>query len=328
MSSKVVTETVQDNGKDQLSNSREIDWLKVLFQIQVTLSALCAFSFIIYDSYWTTIFFGLTLTFLGHIGVAAGAHRLWAHQSYIANRPLRFFLMLCQTLSGTGSIYDWVRWHRLHHKYFGADLDPYNPSKGFFYAHVHSTVLRLSPAQERALKNIDMSDIEDDAIVMFQKKWYIAMYLIITLLLPINAPAEYWGESLYSSIFILGWLRGTINLNLCWLINSATKIWGLEPGEKYPCDTNLVFILNKSNWLSYHYIAPWDYQTSEYGQYGSDTVSKFIRICEVLECASDLKTIDSDTVRKALTISVVEKRNITECLLELCDYSQKKPNLL
>lgn len=69
-----------------------------------------------------------------------------------------------------GSVYDWVRWHRLHHKHFGTDLDPYNPSKGWLYAHVQSVALKLSPAQEKELETIDMSDIESEKMLMFQKK--------------------------------------------------------------------------------------------------------------------------------------------------------------
>ncbi|XP_018574709.1 acyl-CoA desaturase [Anoplophora glabripennis] len=313
--------------KDEtLSLSREINWLKVLFQIQITLSALCALHFLLYESYWSTVFFTIFLTFLGHMGVAAGAHRLWAHRSYTATGALRLFLLLCQTMSGTGTIYDWVRWHRLHHKHFGTDLDPFNPNRGWFYAHVHSVALRLSPAQEKALEEIDMTDIEAEKMVMFQKKWYPLLYLIFVLLLPINAPAEYWGESLYASLFLVGWFRYAFGLQLAWLIHSATKIWGLQPGEKYPCDTNLVFILTKSNWLSYHYLAPWDYQTSEYGQYGNDTVTKFIRICAALELATDLRTVDSKTVREALTRSVVEKKDITQCLLELSKDANLQPD--
>ncbi|CAG9815705.1 unnamed protein product [Phaedon cochleariae] len=317
--STIVTETIREDAVKPLSTARETNWIKVLFQIQITLSALCAIHFLLSDSYWRTIWFTLLLVFLGHIGVTAGAHRLWAHKSYKANGVLRLFLVVCQTLSGTGSIYDWVHWHRLHHKHFGTDLDPYNPSKGFLYSQIQSVSLNLSPAQERALEGIDMEDLRKDKMVMFQKKWYFLLYVIIVLLLPINAPAEYWGENLYSSLFLVGWLRCAINLQLAWLIHSATKIWGLKPGEKYPCDTNLVFILNKSNWLSYHYLAPWDYQTSEYGQYGSDTVSQFIRVCAALECATDLRTVDSATVRSALTMSMVENRHITSCLQELCE---------
>ncbi|XP_072399969.1 acyl-CoA Delta-9 desaturase [Diabrotica undecimpunctata] len=323
--STTVTQTVVKEEDAKLSKTRDVNWMKVLFQLQITLMSLCAIHFILYDLQWKTLFFMLALVLLGQLGVTAGAHRLWAHNTYSADGILRGFLIFCQTLSGTGSVYEWVQWHRLHHKYFQTDLDPYNPSRGWFYAHIQSTTLHLSQAQEAELKKIDMSDLENDKLVMWQKKYYIVLYLIVTLLLPINAPAEYWEEGLYSSVFVLGFLRGFINLNLAWLINSAIRIWGLKKGEKFPCDTNLVFILNKSNWLAYHYIAPWDYQVSEYGQYGKDTISKIIRIFEVLECASTLKTIDSDTVRKALTNSVVQKRDITECLEELCDYSQKAP---
>nr|CAH7760489.1 unnamed protein product [Callosobruchus chinensis] len=210
-------------GQKKLSYSRETNWLKVLFQIQVTLSALCAIHFLLHESYWCTIIFS----------VAAGAHRLWAHRSYSANGILKTFLLFCQTLSGTGSVYDWVQWHRLHHKHFGTDLDPFNPTKGWFYSHIQSVALNLSPAQEEALKEVDMSDLEKDKMIMFQKRWYIPLYVIFVLLLPINAPAEYWGEQLHASMFLVFWLRYTLNLHLSWLIHSATRIWQLKPGEKY-----------------------------------------------------------------------------------------------
>lgn len=88
---------------------------------------------------------------------------------------------------------------------------------------------------------------------------------------------------------------------------------------RYPCDTNLVFILSKNFWLSYHYLAPWDYQTSEYSKYGTDYVSTFIRVCAALEYATDLRTIDSESVRSALFTSMREKKNIQEALEEASD---------
>ncbi|KAJ8928067.1 hypothetical protein NQ314_019414 [Rhamnusium bicolor] len=145
--------------------------------------------------------------------------------------------MRLYTVNLQGSLYDWVRWHRLHHKYFGTELDPYNPSKGWFYAHIRSISLSLSPAQEKALTEIDMTDIEQEkngyVSTEYQTdKWYSALYVIFVLLLPINAPAEYWGENLYASLFLVGWFRYAIGLQLTWLIHSATRIWGLQPGEK------------------------------------------------------------------------------------------------
>ncbi|CAG9765037.1 unnamed protein product [Ceutorhynchus assimilis] len=303
---------------EQLSKKREINWIKVLFQLQVNSSLVFAIGYLFkYGCLWKTFFFAILLTVLGVLGKSAGAHRLWSHCTYKATTGLRVFLMLCQTLAGYGSIYDWVLYHRLHHKHFKTDLDPYNPKNGFWYAQIFSTVRDLSPAQIEAMKEIDMSDLENDKVVMFQKKWYNIMYVIIFLLLPLNAPCEYWNETIVTSFMIVGWLRYALTLHFCWLIHSAVNIWDLKPGEKFPADTNLVFLITKTYWISYHYLTPWDYQASEYGKYGTDWVSKFIKVCAALEYATDLKTIDSHGVRSALTKSVTENKHITECLTEM-----------
>jgi len=106
----------------------------------------------------------------GLLGVTAGAHRLWAHRSYGANSFLRFFLMIFQTLTLTGSIYEWVLDHRIHHKFHATSDDPYNYKRGFFYAHVGHTMQTASPRRDELVRQIDMTDIEKDGIVMFQKK--------------------------------------------------------------------------------------------------------------------------------------------------------------
>lgn len=152
-----------------------------------------------------------------------------------------------------GSIYEWVQYHRLHHKHFGTDLDPYNPSKGLVYSQFISVTLKPSPAISKELESIDMSDIKDDKIVMFQKKYvpthhhsllpvtinitfffryYWLLYIVLCLLLPINAPAEYWGESLKNALLVAGILRIGICIQMANLIHSATRIWGLQHGEK------------------------------------------------------------------------------------------------
>lgn len=39
--------------------------------------------------------------------------------------------------------------------------------------------LRLSPAQEKALQDIDMGDIESEKMVMFQKKQVVSVFMQI-----------------------------------------------------------------------------------------------------------------------------------------------------
>lgn len=58
---------------------------------------------------------------LSGFGVTGGAHRFWTHRAYKATTPLRVILMLCFTLSGQNSIYEWVRDHRVHHKFSETD---------------------------------------------------------------------------------------------------------------------------------------------------------------------------------------------------------------
>lgn len=78
--------------------------------------------------------------------------------------------MICQTIGGSGSIYDWVLDHRIHHKYESTKDDPYNKEKGFFYAHLGHQIRQKNWRREEIVKEIDMSDIESDKIVMFQKR--------------------------------------------------------------------------------------------------------------------------------------------------------------
>lgn len=68
-----------------------------------------------------------------------------------------------------GPIYDWVKQHRLHHAHFSTDDDPYDYRKGFLYCHMLSRMRKLSPHQEKLKDSIDMSDLESDSVIKFQK---------------------------------------------------------------------------------------------------------------------------------------------------------------
>lgn len=69
-----------------------------------------------------------------------------------------------------GSIYEWVQYHRLHHARFATDDDPYDYNKGFVYSHFLTRLRKLSPHQEKLKDAINMSDLEKDSVVMFQKR--------------------------------------------------------------------------------------------------------------------------------------------------------------
>ena len=69
---------------------------------------------------------------IGGLSITMGTHRLWSHRSYKAKDPTRFLLMLIISMSNQGSIYHWVRDHRVHHRYSDTEADPHNINNGFF----------------------------------------------------------------------------------------------------------------------------------------------------------------------------------------------------
>ena len=76
----------------------------------------------------------------------------------------------------------------------------------------------------------------------------------------------------------------------------------------------MVFLVTKSYWPQYHYFLPWDYQTGEFGTYGTDCTSKFIRVMAAVGLASNLRTIDSDGVKRALAKCIDSGHSIEDCL--------------
>lgn len=57
-------------------------------------------------------------------GITAGAHRLWAHKGYKAKWQAKLILTFFNTIAHHLSIWDWVNYHRVHHKYQDTHADP------------------------------------------------------------------------------------------------------------------------------------------------------------------------------------------------------------
>lgn len=113
----------------------------------------------------------LIYSYFGAVGITAGAHRLWAHKCYKAKWPLRLILMFGQTMAFQNHIYEWVRDHRVHHKFTDTDADPHNSKRGFFFSHMGWLMVRKHVDVMDKGKTVDMSDLEQDSIVMWQKKY-------------------------------------------------------------------------------------------------------------------------------------------------------------
>jgi stearoyl-CoA desaturase (delta-9 desaturase) len=141
-------------------------------------------------------------------------------------------LMLMQTLAFQNHVYEWSRDHRVHHKFTDTNADPHNIKRGFFFSHMGWLCVKKHPDVREKGKTVDMSDLEKDSVVMFQKKYFLILMPLISFILPTIIPIYCWGESLNASWHIAAVSRYVISLHLTWCINSVTHTWGTKPFDK------------------------------------------------------------------------------------------------
>jgi hypothetical protein len=77
---------------------------------------------------------------------------------------------------------------------------------------------------------------------------------------------------------------------------------------------NTSFLLNKSYWLNYHYLLPWDYKCTEFGTYDRGCSTFFIKMWANLGLVNFLKTASSESIRDALYQAASKKLDIPESL--------------
>jgi stearoyl-CoA desaturase (Delta-9 desaturase) len=230
---------------------------------------------------------------LSGMGIIVGVHRLWAHRSYEASFVLRVILMLQQSMSNEGTIFHWSRDHRVHHKYSETTGDPHNATRGFFFAHMGWLLIKKHPDVVKAGRDIDLSDLLEDPVVMFQKRWdpYISMYMCF--IWPAQVAYYGWGENFWNAFFVAGFLRYVVVLHNTWLVNSAAHLYGDHPYDtsSYPAENPIVaFLSGGEGWHNWHHKYPYDYAASEFGGLAQYNAGKsIIDVCCFLGLASNRK---------------------------------------
>merc|ERR1719356_2127475 len=130
-----------------------IKWTSSIYMLIIHSLALAALARIPQCSKETLVFAYLLWPISG-FGITVGVHRLWSHRSYEAGFIARVLLMFMNCIANQGSIYDWCRDHRVHHKY--SETDPHNAKRGFFFAHMGWLFVKKHPDVGKAGKEMDL----------------------------------------------------------------------------------------------------------------------------------------------------------------------------
>ena len=79
--------------------------------------------------------------------------------------------MILQTVAFQNSVIEWVRDHRVHHKFTDTNADPHNASRGFFFSHMGWLMCKKHPDVKKFGAKVNMTDLESDPLLAFQHKW-------------------------------------------------------------------------------------------------------------------------------------------------------------
>ena len=251
-------------------------------------------------------------------GITLGYHRLFSHISFKAKWPVKLFVLLFGAASFENSAHDWCADHRVHHKHVDEDEDPYDISKGFFYAHIGWLLFRLKP--KPPVTNV--KDLEADPLVMWQHRyvqWIGAFvgfvmpaalgYAYCVLFVPAELNANPWMTAL-AAFLIAGLLRTVIVQQGTFCINSLCHMIGRRPysTDHSARDSGLVALLTfGEGYHNYHHefqhdyrngVKPWQFDPTKWIIW---TLSK-VGLTEDLRRVPDSRIMAAELKEKSRTL--------------------------
>lgn len=315
-----------DTAKNHEDNNYKIElkWLNIF--IFIYLHAAGFYGFMV-SKKLSTHLIGWTIGILSGMGTTVGAHRYFTHRTFKATQKMKVLLMLLQTMAGQENVTRWARDHRIHHKFTDTNADPYNSSRGFFFSHIGWLMCKKHPDVKKFGSKVDMSDLENDKVLQFQKKYYAPMAVFFNLIMPIGLFC-YFGES-FSVAWHANIYRYILGLNLVWSVNSVAHIWGNRPYEKdiSPTDSYLIgFAAFGEGWHNYHHCFPWDYKTSELPTYVVNFSTAFIDLFAWLGWATDLKTVPAHIIKNRVLRTGDGTHQISKLNKETLDSNNNNSN--
>ncbi|KYN18939.1 PREDICTED: acyl-CoA Delta(11) desaturase-like [Trachymyrmex cornetzi] len=257
------------------------------------------FTFDFFENLLTTAWLFIMYILAG-LGTTAGTHRLWTHQAYKAKWQFRVILGVLYASAGMNDIFEWVRDHRVHHKYTDTDADPHNSNRGFFFSHVGWLMMKKHPDVIRRGCEVDMSDVLADPVAVFNIKYFPILKFMFAFLLPVMLPVYAWNETWYRAFVSQDIIRYVSLLNAIWSVNSAAHIWGSKPYNAHinPTENRWVNFFSAGEGLhNYHHVFPWDYKAAEL--HGFITTA-FINFFAKIGWAYDLKEPSKELVESVI----------------------------
>jgi stearoyl-CoA desaturase (delta-9 desaturase) len=300
---------------DVSSNRAPLNWPAIIMFLISTVPVVTVFPWYAakfgFDTFeWVS--FAVLWAFNG-MSITAGYHRLWAHRSYEASKPVQIFYMLFGAMALQNSILVWASSHRVHHRHVDdVDHDPYSAKRGLWFSHI-GWMLRNHPSGAVDFRNA--KDLEANPIVRFQHKYYlliaIGMNFGVPLLLGLMH-GDIWG-----SLLLGGFLRLVVSHHCTFFINSLAHFWGSRPytTENTARDNGILALFTwGEGYHNYHHLFQWDYRNG-IRWYQWDPTKWLISLLTWVGLARALKRVPEFQIRQALVERQLQlaQENLEQC---------------
>jgi stearoyl-CoA desaturase (delta-9 desaturase) len=247
----------------------KVDWITSSFLIGTFLIAVTVVPWYIINfeqSWFQWLMFAFMVPATA-MSITLGYHRLFSHLSFKAKWPVKLFTLVFGACAFENSCLDWSSDHRKHHKHVDHDEDPYDISKGFFWAHMGWLMFKLRPDKT----NDNVNDLIKDRLVMWQHKYVQWIALLVGLVGPAILGGAYnhfftelpvWQGAL-GGFLIAGVLRVVVVQHSTFFINSLCHTIGHRPySTKHSARDSIImaFATFGEGYHNYHHEFQHDYR--------------------------------------------------------------------
>jgi stearoyl-CoA desaturase (delta-9 desaturase) len=285
--------------------AQRADWTNILFLTCGHLLAIGAVLWLVLvqASPWT-IGLGFLWFALCGVSITGGYHRLFAHPTYKASRLLRLFYLVFGAAAVQNSALKWSSDHRVHHSKTDKDEDPYNITRGFWWAHIGWVLFR--PPERPEQRNV--KDLTAASDVMWQDRNYVLLAFIFSGLVPLGL-GFLWGDPI-GALLVVGFLRLVLLWHATFTINSFAHWIGSQPYSTANSARDSFFTAIVSlgeGYHNFHHRFQADYRNGV-RWYHFDPTKWFVWTLDKIGMTSDLRRTSPEAIERARQQVLIESQ--------------------
>ena len=286
-----------------------VEWVTSSFLIITAILTFTAVPAYFYYFGWDWFLFAVFMFYYPATGmsITVGYHRLFSHKAFKASWPVKLFVLLFGAAAFENSALWWSSEHRKHHKHVDTDDDPYDITKGFFWAHMGWLMFKLKPSTP--MDNVQ--DLKKDGLIVWQDKWVHGIAFFMSFILPAGIGYLYAITTknltpvagLLGGLLIPGVARVVMVQHATFCINSLCHMIGSRPySTSHSARDSWIAAIFTMGEVShnYHHEFQWDYRNGV-KSWQLDPSKWIIWMLSKFGLTNDLKRVPNERILLAET---------------------------